>query len=298
VTAQIDYAYDPKGRLITETRTVNGVAYATGYSYDSAGRLSGMSYPSGRTLTYAFDALGRTSQVSTTAPPAQGGATQVLAQNIQYHPLGGVKSYTLGNGQIYARSIDLDGRIASYTLGNANYTIGFDDASRITSIAQAGNPANSNSYGYDSLDRLTQAILPSSSYGYGYDGVGNRTSKTIGANSDTYSYSTSSNRLATLTPASGPARTFQFDANGSTVDDGLKQLAYDPRGRLVQASTAAGATTYTVNALGQRARKTNSSSDVVYLYDSRGRLIAEAGPGGNARREYVYLNDIPIAVVQ
>ena len=53
------YAYNPKGRLTSETRTINGVAYVTGYSYDSAGRLSGMTYPSGRTVTYTLDGLGR-----------------------------------------------------------------------------------------------------------------------------------------------------------------------------------------------------------------------------------------------
>lgn len=45
---------------------MNAVPYVTAYSYDSAGRLAGMSYPSGRTVTYAFDALGRVSEIDTT----------------------------------------------------------------------------------------------------------------------------------------------------------------------------------------------------------------------------------------
>ena len=44
------YAYDQKGRTTSETRTINGIAYVLAYSYDSAGRLSGMTYPSGRTI--------------------------------------------------------------------------------------------------------------------------------------------------------------------------------------------------------------------------------------------------------
>jgi len=66
----------------------------------------------------------------------------------------------------------------------------------------------------------------------------------------------------------------------------------------VQSTGALGTTAYQVNALGQRIRKTNSTDDRQFLYDTRGRLIAETDPGGTHKREYLYLNDIPIAVIQ
>ena len=93
-------------------------------------------------------------------------------------------------------------------------------------------------------------------------------------------------------------RNFRFDPNGSTTNDAINQYLYDTRGRMVQSTGALGTTTYQVNALGQRIRKTNSTEDRVYLYDTRGRLIAETDPGGTTRREYLYLNDIPLAVIQ
>ncbi len=295
VTSLIAYAYDQRGRVTAETRTVNGVALTVQYVYDGSGRLTGMTYPSGRTVTYALDALGRVSQITT----AKDGQSQVVVQNVQYHPFGGAKSWTLGNGQIYSRTVDQDGRIASYTLGAANYTIGFDAASRITGIAQVGNPSNANAYVYDSLDRLSSAILPSSNFGYSYDAVGNRLSKTTGASTDLYTYATTSNRIATLTPAAGPARSFVLDANGSTTADGLNSFAYDTRGRMVQATNAASAvTTYQVNALGQRVRKTNADADKVFIYDTSGKLIGETSAAGTVQREYLYLGDIPVGVVQ
>ncbi len=287
VTSQIAYAYEQHGRVTSETRTVNAVAYVLGYSYDSSGRLSGLTYPSGRAVTYGFDALGRVNQINTT----KDNQSQVVVQNVQYQPFGGVKSFTLGNGQIYARSIDQDGRIASYTPGAASFAISFDGASRITGIA-------ANTYGYDSLDRLTSAILPASNFAYGYDAVGNRLTKTTGANTDTLTYSGSSNRIASLAPASGPARNFVFDANGSTTNDGVNQYTYDTRGRMVQAVSSIATTSYQVNALGQRIRKTNSADDRVFHYDTRGKLIAETDPGGVLKREYIYLGDIPVGVVQ
>jgi RHS repeat-associated protein len=209
----------------------------------------------------------------------------VIASNVAYQPFGGVKSYTLGNGQGYTRSYDGDGRIASYSLGAQSFTIGYDNASRITSI-------DVNTYGYDALDRLTSATLPANSFAYGYDAVGNRTSMS----GDTYIYSSTSNQIASITPLSGPVRSFSFDANGSTIDDGINQYGYDARGRMTQSIGALGTTTYQVNALGQRVRKTNTSDDRVFVYDTKGRLIEEANAAGQVLTEYLYLGDIPVAL--
>src|SRR5215510_13986237 len=82
-------------------------------------------------------------------------------------------------------------------------------------------------YGYDALDRLTNAATPSTGYGYSYDSVGNRLSRAAGAGTDSYAYSSTSNRIASITPASGPVRSFSFDANGSTTADGTSTYGYD-----------------------------------------------------------------------
>jgi YD repeat-containing protein len=293
-TSQIAYAYDQKGRVSTETRTVNGQNYAMAYAYDASGRLSGMTYPSGRTVTYAFDGLGRISQISTTKE----GNTSIVAQNIQYHPFASAKSWTLGNGQPYTRAMDLDGRVGSYSLGNAVYALAYDAASRITSIGETGNLPNTNTYGYDNLDRLTAGILPASTFGYSYDAVGNRLTKTTGANTDTYAYGATSNRIATITPSSGPVKNFVFDANGSTTNDAVNVFAYDVRGRMVQSTGATGVTDYRVNALGQRFRKASGMGDTVYHYDTRGRLVAETDQAGVLKREYLYLSEQPVLVFQ
>ncbi|HMH16798.1 MAG TPA: DUF6531 domain-containing protein [Burkholderiales bacterium] len=295
VTSLLAYAYDQHGRTISETRTINGVAYALAYAYDAFGRLSGMTYPSGRTIAYTFDALGRISAVNTTPPPVNGGP---IVSNIVYQPFGGVKSYTLGNGETYTRGFDLDGRIASYSLGAQSFALNYDEASRIRMITETGNAANMNTYSYDNLDRLIQATLPNLPLTYGYDAVGNRNSKTVGSATDIYAYGATSNRIASITPQGGAARSFSFDADGSTINDGINQYAYDTRGRMVQSTGVLGPTNYQVNALGQRIRKTNSTDDRVFLYDTRGRLIAETDPGGGLKREYLYLNDIPLAVIQ
>lgn len=295
VTNLLAFGYDPHGRVTSETRTLAGVPYVLAYSYDAAGRVSGMTYPSGRTVSYDFDALGRVNHVSTTKPRD---SPQVVVENVAYHAFGGVTGFTFGNGQTYSRAVDQDGRIASYSLGAQNYAIGYDAASRIAFISDFADPANSNTYGYDALDRLTSAVLPFSNYAYAYDAVGNRISKTVGASTDTYAYASTSNRIASITPASGPLQSFTFDPNGSTLGDSTNTYAYDTRGRMVQAVSSLGTTSYQVNALGQRVRKTNVSGDTVFHYDTRGRLIAETDPGGTVKRELIYLGDMPVGAVQ
>jgi YD repeat-containing protein len=293
ITVVQDYAYDAHGRTTLENRNIGGVNYAFGYAYDSGGRLSALSYPSGRTVAYGFDAAGRISQVSTAAPPAAGGATQLLASNVSYQPFGGVKSYILGNGQLYARAYDQDGRIVAYGAGSQAASLRYDPAGRIVSIADA---TNSNTYGYDNLDRLTSAAALAASFAYTYDAVGNRTSKTVGTATDAYTYSASSNRIASISGST--SRTFSFDPNGSTLADGPNQYTYDTRGRMVNATSPTGTAFYQVNALGQRVRKTTATDDRVFLYDLRGHLVAETSPAGAVKREYIYLNDIPLAVIQ
>jgi YD repeat-containing protein len=67
---------------------------------------------------------------------------------------------------------------------------------------------------------------------------------------------------------------------------------------MVQATSVVGASAYQVNALGQRIRKTNSATDTVFHYDTRGKLIAETDATGAPKRELIYLGDIPVAVWQ
>jgi len=211
---------------------------------------------------------------------------------------GPVQSFAFGNNQTYSRGFDQDGRIASYTLGTQSFAVGFDAASRVSFISDTGTPSNTNTYTYDNLDRLTNAATPGTPFAYGYDGVGNRLSKTVGTATDTYTPSSTSNRLVSITPATGPVRNFVFDANGASTDDAVNQYSYDARGRLIQSLSVIGPSAYQLNALGQRVRKTNAQGDTIYHYDTQGRLIAETAAAGAVQKEYLYLGDIPVAVVQ
>ncbi|MDR0234050.1 MAG: RHS repeat protein [Zoogloeaceae bacterium] len=73
---------------------------------------------------------------------------------------------------------------------------------------------------------------------------------------------------------------------------------YDARGRLTQSSGAAGNTHYRLDALGQRIRKQSPTGETWYHYDKAGRLVAESNSAGEVTKEYLWLDDLPLAVIQ
>lgn len=297
-TGSTAYSYDDHGRVISDIRTINTVTYTTTYAYNTAGQLVGIAYPTGLVLTYGRDSQGRINQITST----KNNQTQVLASNITYQPFGGVKSFTFGNGTQYTRGFDTDGRLASYSLGTQTINLNYDLASRIIAATDSLNSADTKSYAYDNLDRLTTFTAPTTNQSYGYDATGNRTALTIGANSYSNTIAATSNRL---TASTGPTpKTYTLDNNGSITADTVNQYTYDARGRLVQALTAVGNVGYGVNALGQRVLKTVGGSNgtggtsIVYHYDLAGQLIAETDAQGAIKQEIIYLNNIPLAVMQ
>ena len=302
-TGTTDYAYDQHGRLTSQTRQpASGTTpYITAYGYDAQGRLSSISYPSGRSVDYSFDGMGRISQIATTYK----GTTRILTSNIQYEPFGGVHSFTYGDGtttpvQTYTRQRDQDGRIASYSLNGKLKSIGYDAASQISFIADPQNLANTANYGYDAMSRLNSYTQGTLNQSYGYDTDGNRTSQIIGSTVTNYGYAPDSNRLTGIQTGAA-TQSLTHDANGATTSDATRQYSYDQRGRLIQATTAQGVIHYEVNALGLRVRKQvpYANTDTTYHYDLQGHLIGESDTNTNQfTREYIYLADQPVAVMQ
>jgi YD repeat-containing protein len=300
-TGTTNYSYDQHGRLNLEQRQAQSLVYSTVYSYDTAGRLISIGYPSGRLVSYTFDSMGRTTQISTTL----NGTSKILASSVAYEPFGGVQSFYFGDGitapvQSYVRQRDQDGRISSYTLNGKVMTIAYDTASQISSITNPQNLLNPATYGYDALSRLNSFLYGSTSQAYYYDADGNRTSQILGSTT-TYSYGTGTNRLTGIQLNTAAVQPITQDANGSTTADLSRQYSYDLRGRLVQVTTAQGVISYEVNALGLRVHKKvpYAGTDTLYHYDSQGHLIGES-PLGSATftREYIYLGDQPVAVMK
>ncbi len=85
---------------------------------------------------------------------------------------------------------------------------------------------------------------------------------------------------------------------GNITSDGVRTFEYDQSNRLIRV-TKSGVVLgeYAYDAFNRRVRKKAADGETVYYhYDADGLLICETDAGGNAIRDYVYLNGEPVAM--
>jgi len=267
------------------------------YAYDPSNRLTGITTPSGRSISYRYDALGRINQVSTTDAT---GSTQILANQMTYRPFGGdMKTLTYGNGLNLTRSFDAAAQLTAQKIQGAqaiqDLNLIYDATGNITDKANVLDPSRTQTFGYDALDRLIGAQGIYGNLGYSYDALGNRLSQTDATGTSTYLYEAQSHRLTSITDSGGRMINYSYDANGNPLIIGSDTYVYNPNNRMIQYQGTTTAS-YVYNSRGQRTRKTIGANSTRYIYDQQGRLLGEYGP--NASKEYVYLDGQPLALIE
>jgi RHS repeat-associated protein len=246
------YAYERRGLLRSESRTLLGSSYGTAYRYDANANRSAMTYPSGRQVAYSFDFADRPFSA------ASGGTTYVASAT--YLPFGPQAQLVLGNGTTQTRSYDrryrpLENRLDGSSSPLADYLYSEDAVGNVTAIHDALDATFDRDFGYDDLYRLTAAATGDALWGpgsYGYDAMGNMTSLALGASRNAaFSYS---GTLPQLT---------------AVVENGVSRaIGYDPAGNEV--TVGSGAFTYS-------SRNLLSAGDgLAYTYDGRGVRVAVA----------------------
>ncbi len=318
-SGQTAFIYDQHGRLTQKTQHINNVNLVTRYTYDAGGRVSTITYPSGKAITVAYDAAGQVKSLKA--------ANQNLISGVTYQPFGAATFWQQGNGLSYSRAIDQNGRITAIVNGTENLGLTYDAAGHITGQTETGQKPQA--FGYDVLDRLTGITVGTGkdlqSTAYTYDADGNRTAllpfvkgsttKVDQEHAIAYGYAKTSNRLTAV-----GNKTYSYDITGGLLSDGEHQWDYDARGRMADEHKGrGGAFGYGINGLGQRVSKqefldfdhdANKEPDhdlddlfritqgaVLYVYDQAGHLMGEYNSRGQALEETVWLGDLPVAVM-
>jgi RHS repeat-associated protein len=206
IAGTLTRAYEERGNLATEQRVSAAKTLTTAYAYDAASRVSGITYPDGTVVGYQYDSAGQLSIV--TAKPSGASTTTTIA-TLKHLPFGPQSAVTYGNGIAETWTHDLDYRTTAISdvHGSTNLQkLGYiyDLANNIYFITDSLNAANSQSFAYDAINRLTVAESGTGGFGgYGtfvwtYDKVGNRLTQMQGAMNTTYGYVPGTNRLATI----------------------------------------------------------------------------------------------------
>jgi RHS repeat-associated protein len=322
------YTYDPEANLTKVTETLDtGSPRTYQRTYDARNRLETATDPFNRVVTYGHDAANNLTSIK----DAQNNKTSYA-----YDGLNRLQTVTLPNNQSVGYDWYADGLLKEVSYAaNVKRNYAYDDADRLTSVVNTTGgrtdefaytyDANSNreketrkqdgralrriAYGYDSLNRLTNAdyTLPAADEsaplpgqtrqftentrlkGYGYDATGNRSEETTQDRATIVTLTTDSEGHTAETRANtdGPlARaTSQFDELNRLInlDDGqtVTTYDYDRNGNLLDAKQGGQAVaSYEYDARDQLRRVAGSSNQTVAVYDydcERQRLSKTVG---------------------
>jgi len=248
----------------TDTATATPLPATTlrlGYSYDAAGRRTGLVYPDGKTAGWGYDAAGQVSALTT---------TDGLTTTVTHDGAGNLTSLTAPNGGTETWNYDGAGRLTG-TAWVSDTTTLFSQTATLDPAGQRialDDSWGHSAYGYDSAGRLTSAQYP--------DGT-----------TEADQYDADGNRLALTgtSPLSGTSVTQnQYDAadqlTTSAGAQGATSYSYDGAGNQTGSVGPSGTITNTFNDLNQLTQVTAPNATARYVYDGQGdrlRSLTQAG---------------------
>lgn len=284
--------YEERGLVTANNRTISSNAYNTAFTYESAGRLSTLTYASsGWMVAYAYDNAGQVTTVTDKQPAV---SPVNLATSVTHMPFGPVKSFTYGNGITETRTYDLDYRATAIKAMNGATGIyyssfGYNANDNVTSILDNVTASRHQTLAYDSSNWLKYA---SGSYGSNitmtYDSSGNR--KTYGATN--YTVASGSNRYS-----SAGASALTFTSSGNVTAWPSASATYNKANQLATAVVSGTTSTYTYDAFGMRLRTVPGTAKArIYSYGPNGEILTESNAG--VKTDYAYMDGFPIAAIQ
>jgi RHS repeat-associated protein len=296
-------SYDERGNLLSEQRTSGATTLTTAYTYDKASRVASVTYPSGATVSYTHDLTGNVVAM----PFAAANADAQFVGWFAHLPFGPLNSVNYNNGDLARFTFDADYRLTTMAYESFQsvpyfkWSYAYDAADNVSSVTDSITSANSQTFGYDLLNRLTSAGS-SGTYGslaWAYDKNGNLMSRTSAGVATSYTYTPGSNHLAVAASPSN-SQTFSYTAtgnisgvtqNGSAIFTG----SYSKANRLASVTgppLAISAIVY--DAFGKRFSKANpGSTPTTFVYDQDGNLIEENNNG--IVTDYIYMDGINVS---
>ncbi len=309
-------AYDAMGRPLSKSQQFFylgawGTSYTTQQTYDLAGNIKTLTYPSGHTVDYSYDQAGRLSSFSGNL----GGSPRTYADTIGYNAAGqmikerfGTNTSLYHNSHYNNRQQLVSTRVGDSATDESNWSRGaidfFYGSTAVASGDKFANDTDNNGnlrrqinwvplaggghvipqrddYIYDALNRVSSFTEAQMNSGGQW---------TLNVASQSFSYDRYGNRQ--ITSASGGVSNYNptydttnnnnrivglgYDAAGSITSDPLTggTMTYDAENRLLTA-TSGGGGNYVYNADGKRVRRITAGQEIWHVYGCGGELLAE-----------------------
>jgi RHS repeat-associated protein len=296
--------YDQLGRVKQSKQTTLGGAAQgytfSNYSYNLAGEMISETYPSGRVVATEYDSAGRVAGVRNQGAPSYyaGAAASDATNRIQYAAQGAVSVMKLGNGKwehtnfnsrLQPTQIGIGTSATNSSILKLDYGYGTttNNGNVLTQTITIGATVMSQSYGYDTLNRLQTASEGSAwQQTYDCDRYSNRAVRTgsfipqpqltpqSSSPIDFSAFTQGSNRIALAG--------FGYDTAGNLTADpttAANAMIYDAENRQASYTKAGVTTTYTYDGDGRRVKKVDSTGTIIFVYNAAGQLIAEYTSG-------------------
>ncbi len=287
-------SYDYNVLGLPDSRT-DGKGATTGYEYDDTGNLTKVVPPApAKPTSYAYDSLSRVTAVT------DGNGVRI---DYGYDKLDRVVSVKQGATVLQANTFNANGALTGTQTAGATRVLEYDARNRLTKVTRGaevvsytydkvGNvktlltPTGTATYGYDDADRLTSlADAYTGTTTFGYDNADHRTSTTFpGGATQTNGYD-NAGRQTLLKVTKGTSElfkaTYRFTKNGADTDK-------------IQSKTVKSVTTdYTYDGLG---RLTNAGTGS-YTLDNAGNVLSGEGKTYtvNAADQYTKIDDAAVA---
>jgi RHS repeat-associated protein len=296
------FNYDTLGRVVLQNNYTpsnqSSAANPVSASYDLAGNLTALTYPSGRTVTNSYNSAGQLNKVQFTQWTQPGAATLTpytywTASDNNFYPNGWPKSFTLGSGVIESTTLNPRLQLQQETVANAAirtfadhiYNYGSQNNGNIASVTDNLSTTYTQSFTYDALNRLATSTEGRWGLSHVYDAWGNNLQQNVTAGSaPAHLYTVNAqNQLIGGT----------YDAAGNLKNDGFHPYTYNAENQIVSVDVSA--TAYTYDAEGSRVRKDVSGTASTEYFYLGGNVIAERNISTGDWTDYVFANGKRIA---
>ena len=233
-------------------------------TYNEVGNRVGAQLPSGKSITYDYDALDALVQKSYST-----GEADVL---YSYSPDGNLVSMRDATGDS-TYTYDANGRLVSYTNAfSATVSYAYNENGEISAITYPDG--KTVGYEYDALGRMVKVTgRDGGETVYEYDAQGSVTQVARADGSVTTAEYDLAGRVVRLT---------NCDASGAVVSE--FSYTYDATGYIATETVTQGerstGRSYTYTQRGELATATENGQTVAYTYDGAGNRIKEEGPNG------------------
>ncbi len=291
-------SYDPMGRLAAEWQctplTCGTGSFYLSYGYDYLGDLTSLHNGLGFTLGYTYNTGGRLTGM--TNSPADANHPGTLLSGLHYNAFGEETSGALGDSvsghQTINESMGFNSRgfLSSkssgsvYSLSSVNYA---PNGKMLSANENINGTSGTWTYTYDEFNRITTAIQNGgANLTWDYDRFGNRWHQ-----NSSPQYSFTGNGGGNNNHIDG----YQYDAAGNMINDTFHSYTYDAEGRMtaVDGGTTA---SYQYDGFGRRVTVRGNAGTYDFVFYPNGHWISKLHyPDGGVWWDELYAGDRHVA---